>query len=620
MVTARSKLLEGRWQPTEKGWWEMSGRDQANAVWAIAHQVQVAQAGRQAFLARLRRMYDGGGEARAQPVLSAAWSGSGGAFPRRLAFNVIASCVDTLCSRVASEDIRVAFQTTGGTSSQMKKAKRLERFVDGTFYEHHIDRERTRVFRSAAVLGNGATEIRAFDEGVRFMPMRTMGILVDEQEAATQAACIPQMFYINFEDRHSVIAKYPKSKAAIKKAPRATTAYAPLSISDEIAVVYAYRPSTKLDRDDGAIVVCIQEEVLEEKVWKRNYLPVADYRYGLSVDGWFGVGLGERLTGHQLEINRVTRCIQLSHHFVSVPRVFIENGSNVVLNEISNEIGSIVKFSGAKPVFDAAAAVSPELLAYLTMVTADAIKTAGTSEQSIAGTKTPGVDSAVGLRTQVNIETDRFKEKGKGLEQWTITAADLALDATRDLAEDKHPVTVQVPGVRFVEEITWDSVEAKKSEYVIQAWPVSLLPKTPEGRLSFVSDLLQAQMVSPEMGRKLMNMPDLEAFFSLANAAVDDVEAAIERMLDGNYERPEPYQELAMAESTVQSAYLRGRAAGQTDEELDPLLRYLSDVDDMQQEAQQAVAATMAPPPNAGAGAPMPPPQSPMLPNAPRAA
>ena len=127
-------------------------------------------------------------------------------------------------------------------------------------------------------------------------------------------------------------------------------------------------------------------------------------------------------------------------------------------------------------------------------------------------------------------------------------------------------------------------------------------------------------MVSPEMGRKLMNMPDLEAFFSLANAAVDDVEAAIERMLDGNYERPEPYQELAMAESTVQSAYLRGRAAGQTDEELDPLLRYLSDVDDMQQEAQQAVAATMAPPPNAGAGAPMPPPQSPMLPNAPRAA
>jgi hypothetical protein len=166
-------------------------------------------------------------------------------------------------------------------------------------------------------------------------------------------------------------------------------------------------------------------------------------------------------------------------------------------------------------------------------------------------------------------------------------------------------------------------VEAKKSEYVIQAWPVSLLPKTPEGRLSFVSDLLQAQMVSPEMGRKLMNMPDLEAFFSLANAAVDDVEAAIERMLDGNYERPEPYQELSMAESTVQSAYLRGRAAGQTDEELDPLLRYLSDVDDMQQEAAQAQAAqaaSMAPPPNAGAGAPMPPPVSQMLPNAPRQA
>jgi hypothetical protein len=625
METARSKLLSNRWEPSETGWWEESGRKQAEAVWSIAHQVLVAQAGRQAFMARLRRMYDGGGEARAQPVLSAAWSGSGGAFPRRLAFNAIASCVDTLCSRVASEDIRVAFQTTGGTASQMKKAKRIERFVDGTFYEHRIDQERTRVFRSAAVLGNGATEIRYFDEEVRFMPMRTMGLLVDEQEAATQADHIPQLFYISFEDRHSVMAKYPKSKAAIKKARRATTSYAPLSIADQIVVVHAYRPSSKLDRNDGALVVCIQDEVLEVKEWARPYLPIAAFRYSPSVDGWFGVGLGERITGHQLEINRVTRCIQLSHHFVSVPRVFIENGSNVVLNEISNEIGSIVKFSGSKPLFDAAAAVSPELLNYLVMVTADAIKTAGTSEQSIAGTKTPGIDSAVGLRTQVNIETDRFKEKGKGLEQWTICAADLALDATRDAAEDKHPVTVQVPGVRFVEEISWDSVQAKKSEYVIQAWPVSLLPKTPEGRLSFVSDLLQAQMISPEMGRKLMNMPDLEAFFSLANAAVDDVEAAIERMLDGNYERPEPYQELSMAESTVQSAYLRGRAAGQTDEELDPLLRYLSDVDDMQQEAAAAMAPPPAgpgapPPANAGAGAPMPPPKSPMLPNAPKVA
>jgi hypothetical protein len=621
MQTASSKLLQGKWQPSEKGWWERSGKDQANELWAVAQQVLRAQEYRQRFFGITRRMYDGGSDQRAQPILSAGWSVA--PYPRRLAFNVIAAALDTLCSRVASEDIRVAFQTTGGTASQMKKAKMLERFIDGQFYQNRIDRERTRVFRSAGVFGFGATEIRSFDDEVRFNPMRTMGILVDDQEALTNADRIPQLFYIAFEDRHRLAAMYPDHKRAIMAAKKVATHYTQLSIANQVDVVTGYRPASKLGRDDGALVVCIEDEILESIPWKRVYLPIAGFRYSPAVDNWYGIGLAERLLGHQFEINRVTRCIQLSHHFVSVPRVFIENGSNVVLNEINNEIGSIVKFSGSKPLFEAAAAVSPELVNYLLMVTADAIKTAGTSEQSVAGTKTPGIDSAVGLRTQVNIETDRFKEKGKGLEQYTITAADLALDATRDLAEDKHPVTVQVPGVRYVEEITWDSIEAKREEYVIQAWPVSLLPKTPEGRLAFVSDLLQAQMISPEMGRKLMNMPDLESFFSLANAAVDDIESAIERMLDGNYERPEPYQELSLAETTVQSAYLRGRAAGQTDEELDPLLRYLSDVDDMQAEAQAALQPPtpppgMAPPPNAGAGAPMPPPKSPMLPNAPR--
>lgn len=57
---------------------------------------------------------------------------------RRLTLNVVKSCVDTVVSKMCKDKVKPTFLTSGGKWIQQQKAKELQKFVDGVFYEGGI--------------------------------------------------------------------------------------------------------------------------------------------------------------------------------------------------------------------------------------------------------------------------------------------------------------------------------------------------------------------------------------------------------------------------------------------------------------------------------------------------
>ena len=154
-------------------------------------------------------------------------------------------------------------------------------------------------------------------------------------------------------------------------------------------------------------------------------------------------------------------------------------------------------------------------------------------------------------------------------------------------AYDRYSVTPMV----------WKDVDLDQDSYVLKVFPSSSLPSTPAGKLAMVNDLLGAQLISPETGKKLLDFPDLEGELSLDRAAEDAIDKVIEQILDeGTYRPPEPFDDLQLTLKKMQAAYLRARNENAPEERLDIMRQYMLEAKALldQAAAEQAMAQQAA--------------------------
>jgi hypothetical protein len=123
---------------------------------------------------------------------------------------------------------------------------------------------------------------------------------------------------------------------------------------------------------------------------------------------------------------------------------------------------------------------------------------------------------------------------------------------------------------------------------IMQMFPVSMLPHEPVGRLAFIQELINSGMITPEFGTELLDFPDLESYLSIKNAALEDLMATLEELLEGAYSPPEPFQDLQNGIPLFQSAYLRYKRLDVAEDKLDNLRRWITSADAMLQKAQAA--------------------------------
>jgi hypothetical protein len=74
----------------------------------------------------------------------------------RVTENLVQSACDTATSIIAGNRARVTFQTDGAEFSVQRKARLLEKWVEGKFDETEFHKQATRCFRDSVIFGTGA--------------------------------------------------------------------------------------------------------------------------------------------------------------------------------------------------------------------------------------------------------------------------------------------------------------------------------------------------------------------------------------------------------------------------------------------------------------------------------
>lgn len=533
----------------------------------------------------------------------------------RLTLNVVKSCVDTVTSKIAQSKPRPLFLTEKGDYSLKRKAKLLTQYLDGIFDELHLYHEGQKVFRDACVFGTGALKIYIDPSDYSIKAERVLidEIVVDDVEGMYGKP--RQLFQKRVQDRGTLVDQFPKFKDKILNATSSLVGEnATQSTADQVTVIEAWHLPSGPKAKDGKHVICIENQVLFEEDYSKEYFPFIFLRWSEKLAGFFGSGLTFELLGLQREINKTLKTIQASLELMAVPRVFLDIASNINTASITDQIGNIIKYQGAPPVFQTPPAVSPELIQHLENMYRKAYEITGISMMQAQSKKPDGLDSGVALREMNDIASERFFITGMRYEDFYLDVADKIIEFSKELYENGKSKEIKITNNKFIETIKWKDVNLKSDQYVMRAFPVSILPTTPAGKLQTVQELIQAGLIPQDQALALLDFPDLEGFISLQTAAQDNIERYLETMMDeGRYMPPEPFMNLELALTMTQNAYLRAKCDNLPEDRLELLRTFMDDINTLLG-ANQPPPELPPPAPGGPVGEPLPPPTSDLLP------
>lgn len=483
------------------------------------------------------------------------WGQPGGAsdgqnnLSHRVTYNVVQSCIDTAAAKIAKNKPRVLFLTSGGDWEAQQQAKKLTTFADGLFYTNDLYEMGQRCFVDACTFGDGWIKVYAEGEEIKAERVLPFEVVVDDTESVYGKP--PSMYQKKYIYRPALLDMFGKdedARYAIERAAPADPAKQATKASDMIPVFEGWHLPSGPKATDGRHVIAIEQKTLFDERWSRNWFPLIPFRWADRTVGLRGQGLAEQLIGIQLEINKLLRTIQQAQHLMAVPRVFLEHGSKVLKSHINNAIGAVVEYTGAPPQISVGAAVAPELYQHLDSLYAKAFEITGISALSATAQKPAGLNAAVALREYHDIESERFVVQGQRYERWFVDIARTMVDLARDMykggAKGGKDVTVRAPGGKFLQTVKWSEVELADDAYVMKAFPTSILPTTPAGRLERVSRMYESGLLTDQSSagvwaRSVLDFPDLESAMSLQNAAMDDAQRVVCAITEhGEYESP----------------------------------------------------------------------------------
>jgi len=390
------------------------------------------------------------------------------------------------------------------------------------------------------------------------------------------------------------------------------------NVADQITVVESWHLPSGPDANDGLHCIVIDSDTLFEEKWTKEYFPFAKLSWCKRQYGWWGQALAEQIQNIQLELNKLLWVVQRSMHLAGTFKIWMKNGSKIVKEHLSNDIGAIIA-SDEMPQYLLPPIVQPEVYAHIMTLKAAAYEQAGISQLSASSRKPDGLNSGKALREFNDIESDRFMTVGQAYERFYLQLAKLTVDVAKDIYEREGKYEVKVPGKKFIETIDWSDIDLEEDQYTMKIFPVSSLPQDPAGRLQTITEYIQAGFISPRMGRRLLDFPDLEQIENLQNSTEDYLHEILEKIIDeGVYTPPEPFDDLSLAKELALEYYSQGKCSALEEEKLEMLRTFMDQVDLLIQKSmppQQPMGGPGLPQANPEAM-----PQSQLIPNVPGAA
>lgn len=514
----------------------------------------------------------------------------------RIGLNVIKQACDTATSRIAKSKPRPQFLTQNGDYRLKNEAKKLQRYVDGTFYENKAYQLGQDVFRDGTIVGKGC---------VKFFPKKTCigmervfvnELLVDQAESMYGMPSI--LYQRKTINKRKLRSMYKGKGAMIDQTPNIEDAtMGGIRLSQMVEIIEAWKLPSGEDTNDGLHIIATEKGILFKEEWVEDWFPFEFFDWSKRVFGWYSSGISDELRGIQLEINKILVVIQRSMHLGSVPKIFLDANSKIVKAHINNEIGGIITYSGLKPSYDQLMEVPPVLFQQLQNLYDKAFQVVGLSQMSVTGQKPAGLDSGKALRTFNDIETERFSVVAQNYDQFFVDMANkLILMSERESKKKGSKLKVTSFNSKFIEPIEWKDINIKKDQYVLKTFPTNFLSTTPEGKLADIGDLMGLGMLDQREAQALLDYPDLEGVTEYKNAQFDDIHCVLEQIVDdGIYNPPMPLQALEYGKQLFQQVYVKLKNQKLEPERLEMLLRWGEDATLLQTKAMENQPPGMVP-------------------------
>jgi hypothetical protein len=533
--------------------------------------------------------------------------------------NLLASVCDTAATKVLDHRPDPKVLTSGGSTKLQRQAKDLSKWTSAACTKEGMYQVVETAGREAILNGTGA--YRVFERNGRpaYEVVYCDHVFVDPLEAYNDA--VMTYYWERHVDREVLLGMFPKAAQAINKTSGVVhtdstgSDHLPATLagtSDMVLVVQAYRVATSDDEADaGRLCIATEHGLIYSEAYESEAAPFEFIRWRERPRSFWGIGIGEMLAGIQHQIDTHTETIDETLDSLP-PSVFFPTGS-VKRAQIDDGIARMYEYDGQIPptMFAPGAAALQghnDRERYLTELV---YQLAGVSSMEAGAQKPAGLNSGRAQLVHQDIKSTRLRHQIQDVQdayvggfERTIMVADRIVEGQRDKDKrGKSRLRYLAGKGKELAELAYEDLRLRDTLYRVTVAPISKLPDSPQGRLEAVAEM--AQMGVPQDAvLRLLEMPDLEAYYDEQYSERDHARFLVEEALTGKAVAEYLYPDADLAEvmrfgrQMMARAMLQSRAESADDAfaSLEQLRELLAACAALQKQNAEALAPPMPAP------------------------
>ena len=271
--------------------------------------------------------------------------------------------------------------------------------------------------------------------------------------------------------------------------------------------------------------------------------------------------------------------------------IFLPEGGSVKATQLNNGVGNVLTYrptpnmTGSPVTVATPAFIDGQYQMLLNELIQRAYELVGISQLSAMSQKPTGLDSGIALSTMESIESDRFETQ---LKQVINAYVDIARVCVELFDGDI------LPNSNRRLSINWNDIRKANDSLKIQFSAADALSKDPSVKLQQLQALAQSGIIPQSRIASLMELPDIQSGFSLANNAVNAVYAVINDCIENNNFDLPTYVPFTLLKEEIINVQLSLKAANKkaNAEDIEKLQKLYSIVEDKELEFQKSSEET----------------------------
>ena len=435
----------------------------------------------------------------------------------KLRYNIVKPVKETLKAHIAGMRPKPRYLSAGGSFTQRQKSRNLTKYVKGVFVDCDAWSTGQQVFDDSTSYKVGyAKPVDLFGKIV-IERVHPRCVVIDEQPYG-----LPELWYhVDTVSRWKLLDLYPEFEDAILDAQddikiqhQDTQGQ---ELSDQVTVVEAwYCPASK----KGRHIITISNEILVNDEWESDKPGLVPFVYDIPLVGFYGSSIVDKLKQIQIRINYILLKIQKQMDMgcfklvASTVDASVEQINNVDWQIIKVDPGSTVQVVKLD-------AVDPVYFQELDRLEAKAYQIIGVSEQFGQSNNPKTLTSGRAIEQWEDIQTKRFLYLGQRWQSWYVALGEAVIDLARSLNYKTK---------MGLDTIKWSDIDLDKDDYVVEPYPVALIPDTPAGIIQTVIDMAQQDPSMAADMTALIDSADVAAYLDrelapqlLCQKVVDDI-------------------------------------------------------------------------------------------------